>query len=78
MPYFGSDNGNRNKDSDLICAGLELPTKTYPKMESRYGAAEMPMGRGRDASAAFSIPEVAVQNDVPGAVRVGVCFIASA
>jgi|HubBroStandDraft_1064217.scaffolds.fasta_scaffold141783_2 hypothetical protein len=28
MPYFGSDNGNRNEDSDLICAGLELPTKT--------------------------------------------------
>lgn len=28
MPYFGSVNGNRNEDSDLICAGLELPTET--------------------------------------------------
>jgi hypothetical protein len=38
MPYFGSDNGNRNEDSDLICAGLELPTKT----SSQNGVAVAP------------------------------------
>src|SRR5208282_614690 len=43
--------------------------RLHPKMESRYGAAQMPLGRSRDASAAVSIPEVAIQNDVLDAVR---------